>query len=193
MAHMIYLTTPTRRAAVRVLCDLDDRDAAIQAAEAAYVAEYGEPAALIARVDEVDYSPLGEREFAPAHDLYAGTDAMKMRAAIEIPETSSVGEVRDVVEFLSGIGEVTRLDFHRMRIDFEFEASDAASDAITRAIIHAAGESLPESISHDGDFKAVTAIVAEALVLMERWNDVEVELASRGWTAPRTATVSRGS
>jgi hypothetical protein len=115
---------------------------------------------------------------------------MKMQATIEIPGEATVADVSSVVEFLAGLGEVQKVDLLHLWIRFEFEASDSAPDEMTQGIIDAASVSLPDAIAASDPARLeTTAIIRDALGLMERWNEIEIELASRGWSVPRTATV----
>lgn len=73
MAYLIHLMPAGTSRTYRVLSDLTDRAAAVEDARDALRADTGHrgPIACVG-TEPANYTPLGDREYMPQHDLYTG-------------------------------------------------------------------------------------------------------------------------
>jgi hypothetical protein len=115
MAYLIHLTSsPNHHGTVRVLSDLDDRDAAIKEAERAFSLDRGVPASHIAKVVEASYAPLGSPEFMPEHDLYASDPLYSDEEASDVGNLMTTLRLTDVLVLTDSRGEEVRIYLHEI-------------------------------------------------------------------------------
>lgn len=113
---------------------------------------------------------------------------MRLHAIIQIPAEATAGDIREVEEFLTGHG-YPRLNLRLLRIDFDFESSDAEPSPLTSLVtavaIEEAGRDFIEGIE-GADLSTLRKIIEQVLGVTERWQEVVDELRTHGWMAEPT-------
>ena len=112
---------------------------------------------------------------------------MRARAVIEIPAEATLHDVNDVVEFLRGLGYVMDIDLAKLKVVFEFEPRNEEPTGATLVALEAA-------MGEEPILKRAPAdnAMRRALSMIALWEEVVIEVRSRGWDEPTDVRSLKG-